>query len=85
MAYFTVFLFAAFLAVCQSYSVMYLDNNAYQNMVITIGEHVEEDWRLVHRIKEVFEKGSEFLHRLTRSGVYSKHIMTITVIYKQNT
>ena len=82
MAYFTVFLFASFLAVCQPYSVMYLENNAYQNMVITIGEQVEEDWRLVHRIKEVFEKGSEFLHRLTRSAVYSKHIMTITVIYK---
>ena len=68
MAFFTVFVIAHFLAVCQPYSVMYLENNAYQNMVITIGEHVEEDWRLVHRIREVFEKGSQFLHRVTRYG-----------------
>ena len=82
MAYFTVYLFASFLAVCPSYSVMYIENNAYQNMVITIGEQVEEDWRLVHRIREVFEKGSEFLHTVTRSEIYIKHIMTITVIHK---
>ena len=67
MAYFTVFLIASLLAVCQSYSVMYIENNAYKNMVITIGEHVKEDWRLVHRIKEVFQNGSEFLYKVTRS------------------
>ena len=73
MAYFTGFLIASLLTVCQSNSVMYIENNAYKNMVITIGEHVEEDWRLVHRIREVFEKGSEFLHRVTRSE--NKHLI----------
>ena len=73
MAYFYGFLITSLVAVCQSYSVMYIENNAYQNMVITIGEHVEEDWRLVHRIREVFEKGSEFLHRVTRSE--NKHLI----------
>ena len=61
-----MYVIAQFLAVCQSHSVMYLENNAYQNMVITIGEHVKEDWKLVDRIKEVFENGSEFLYRVTR-------------------
>ena len=68
MAFFTVFVLAHFLAVCQSSSVMYLENNAYQNMVITIGEHVKEDQKLVNRIMEVFEKGSQFLYRVTRYG-----------------
>ena len=68
MASFTVCVIASFLAVCQSYSVMYLENNAYKNMVITIGEHVKEDWRLVHGIREVFQKGSEFLYKVTRYG-----------------
>ena len=68
MAFLTVFAVAQFLVVCQTYSVMYIENNAYKNMVITIGEHVEQDWKLVDRIKEVFGDGSEFLYTATRYG-----------------
>ena len=68
MVSFTLSVFVFFMAVRQLYSVMYIENNAYKNMVITIGEHVKEDWRLVHRIREVFQNGSEFLYRVTRSG-----------------
>ena len=68
MVFLTVFVVAQFLAVCQSYSVMYLENNAYKNMVITIGEGVKQDWKLVDRIKEVFGNGSEFLYNATRYG-----------------
>ena len=63
---FSALLFLSFLAGCNSHSVMYIEDNAYQNMVITIGEHVKEDWKLVDRIKEVFGNGSEFLYGVTR-------------------
>ena len=68
MASFTLSVIVFFLAGYQSYSVMYIENNAYQNMVITIGEHVKEDQKLVNRIMEVFQNGSEFLYKVTRSG-----------------
>ena len=59
-------LLASMLVVCETKSVMFIENNAYQNVVIVIGEHVKENWKLVDRIKEVFENGSEFIYQVTR-------------------
>ena len=59
-------LLASVLAVCKPESAMFIENNTYQNVVIVIGEHVKENWKLVDRIKEVFENGSEFIYQATR-------------------
>ena len=59
-------LLASVLVVCETKSTMIIENNAYQNVVIVIGEHVKENWKLVDRIKEVFENGSEFIYQVTR-------------------
>ena len=59
-------LLASVLVVCETKSTMFIENNAYQNVVIVIGEHVKENWKLVDRIKEVFENGSQFIYQVTR-------------------
>ena len=70
-------LLASVLVVCETKSAMYMENNAYQNVVIVIGEHVKENWKLVDRIKEVFENGSEFIYQVTRCLCKYVHVESI--------
>ena len=54
------------LSVTTVHSAIYLEDNAYQQVVIVIGDRVKEDWGLVDKIKKVFTDASESLHIVTR-------------------
>ena len=47
-------------------SWIYIQDNAYQNVVIVIGEGVKEDWGLVDKIKQVITDASDYLYTVTR-------------------
>ena len=45
---------------------MYISNNGYKGMLISISENVDEDPNLITRIREVFTEASAFLYKATR-------------------
>ena len=45
---------------------VYLENNGYRNILITIGDQVQEDPKLIDMIKQLFTDASQFLYDATR-------------------